>query len=110
MTSPRVSVKPAIYRWAYDRNSLSIEEATARFAHLPEWIAGTAEPTLKQLEAFAKAMHAPVGFFFGEAPPDEPLPIHDFRTIGGKGLAGLEPVTRASRASPHSGHPRLSRP
>lgn len=91
MTSPRVSVKPAIYRWAYDRNRLSIEEATARFAQLPQWIAGTTEPTLKQLEAFAKAMHAPIGYFFGEAPPDEPLPIHDFRTIAGKGVARPSP-------------------
>ncbi len=91
MTSPRVSVKPAIYRWAYERNRLSIEEATARFAHLPEWIAGTAEPTLKQLEAFAKAMHASIGFFFGDTPPEEPLPIDDFRTIAGKRVVRPSP-------------------
>lgn len=91
MASPRVSVKPAIYRWAYERNRLSIEEASARFAHLPEWIAGTTEPTLKQLEAFAKAMHAPIGYFFGDAAPDEPLPIDDFRTVAGKWVARPSP-------------------
>lgn len=91
MTSPRVSVKPAIYRWAYERNRLSIEDATERFEHLPEWIEGTAEPTLKQLEVFANAMHAPIGFFFGDEPPDEPLPIEDFRTVAGKKIARPSP-------------------
>jgi Zn-dependent peptidase ImmA (M78 family) len=91
MTSPRVSVKPAIYQWAYERNRLSIDEAAERFPHLPEWIDGLATPTLKQLEAFAHAMHAPIGFFFAEDPPDEPLPIDDFRTIAGKSIARPSP-------------------
>lgn len=91
MTSPRVSVKPAVYRWAFERNDLSLEEAAARFPHLPAWIGGDAKPTLKQLEAFAKAMHAPIGAFFDDGPPAEPLPIQDFRTMGSKAVPRPSP-------------------
>ena len=52
--------------------------------------AGETLPTLKQVEDFAHAVHVPVGYLFLPAPPDEPLPILDFRTVAGR------PVRRAS--------------
>lgn len=54
----------------------------ARFPHLPEWEACETHPTLTQLEHYAQATHAPLGYFFLSAPPQEALTIPDFRTIG----------------------------
>jgi Zn-dependent peptidase ImmA (M78 family)/transcriptional regulator with XRE-family HTH domain len=89
--SPRVSVGPALYVWACERNRRSPEDYLERFPHLLEWISGEAQPTLKQLEAFANATHTPIGFFFFTEPPEEPVPIHDFRTIAGKPLGRPSP-------------------
>ncbi|WP_294535681.1 ImmA/IrrE family metallo-endopeptidase [uncultured Rhodoblastus sp.] len=55
-----------------------------RFKKLDAWESGEAQPTLKQLEAFAHAVHVPVGYLFLPRPPEEPLPIPDFRTIDGR--------------------------
>jgi Zn-dependent peptidase ImmA (M78 family) len=72
-------------RWARER--AGIEDASAlarRFPRLPAWEAGDAQPTLRQLDQFAHAVHVPVGYLFLPTPPEEPLPIPDFRTIGSR--------------------------
>lgn len=60
----------------------------ARFPHFTEWESGEIQPTLRQLEQFAQATHAPLGYFFLPEPPHEVLPIPDFRTMG-QGLPRL---------------------
>ena len=67
--------------WARERASLTIPSLAKKFPKLAEWEVGPARPTLKQLEAYAKATHAPIGFFFLEEPPKERVPIPDFRTV-----------------------------
>jgi Zn-dependent peptidase ImmA (M78 family) len=78
----RAEVSPALFRWARDRAGIPLAALTERFAKLPDWESGTAQPTLKQLEAFAKATLTPVGYFFLPEPPVDTLPLPDFRTIG----------------------------
>ena len=78
----RVEVKPALLRWARERAGLEAADLRKRFPRLEEWEEGKSQPTLKQVEKLAKATHAPIGFFFLPAPPDERLPLPDFRTIG----------------------------
>jgi Zn-dependent peptidase ImmA (M78 family) len=80
----RVRVQPEIYAWALDRSGLTPERALQRFPKLGAWRRGEAHPTLKQLEAFARATHTAVGFFFLAAPPVEAIPIPDFRTVAGR--------------------------
>jgi Zn-dependent peptidase ImmA (M78 family) len=77
----RVPVKPEMIRWACDRAAQDIAALAKRFPGLPQWLSGTARPTLRQLERFAKATHAPLGYFFLPRPPVEDVPIPDFRTM-----------------------------
>jgi Zn-dependent peptidase ImmA (M78 family) len=78
-------------QWAVDRARMPIAEVRDRFPHFDDWLAGRTLPTLKQLETFAGATHAAIGFFFGGEPPEEPLPIPDYRTLGGQGVVRPSP-------------------
>jgi Zn-dependent peptidase ImmA (M78 family) len=82
----RVEIRAELLHWALERAGIGEAAAAARFPKLPEWLAGTARPTLKQVEGFARATHTPVGFLFLSEPPVETVPIPDFRTIGDAGV------------------------
>jgi Zn-dependent peptidase ImmA (M78 family) len=77
----RVHVSPQILRWACERSRIDELELNIRFPQLADWERGETQPTLKQLETFAKATHTPIGYFFLPEPPVERLPIQDFRTV-----------------------------
>src|SRR5450631_537491 len=87
----RVSVNPDLFRWARDRSRIEPLVLVARFPQLPAWENAEAQPTLRQLENYARATHAPIGFFFLPAPPQESLPIPDFRTVAGRAVARPSP-------------------
>jgi Zn-dependent peptidase ImmA (M78 family) len=75
-----VEVVPEILRWAVERSGKEPETLARRFPKFNAWLEGGATPTFKQLEDFAAATYTPFGYFFLSAPPEEPLPIPDFRT------------------------------
>ncbi|MFI9805056.1 ImmA/IrrE family metallo-endopeptidase [Streptomyces sp. NPDC052301] len=85
--SVRVQVEPALLRWAVERAGWSDDQVAKRAPKLNAWLAGDARPTLKQLEQFAQATHAPIGLLFLPTPPDEPVPIPDMRTIGNRSIS-----------------------
>ena len=87
----RVSVKPELLRWARERAGITQEDLATKFRKLPEWENGEVKPTLKQLEAFARTVHVPFGYLFCSEPPEEAVPIPDFRTLGGKAVTRLSP-------------------
>lgn len=76
-----VDVAPTLLTWAVERAGWDEGTAASKFPLLAEWRAGTRRPTVKQLEQFAHATHAPFGQLFLPAPPEEPLPIPDLRTM-----------------------------
>ncbi|HDP99944.1 MAG TPA: ImmA/IrrE family metallo-endopeptidase [bacterium] len=80
----RIKVAPKILSWARQRAGLEIDALLKTFPKIREWEQGTARPTLKQLEAYARKTYLPVGVFFLPEPPQEELPIPDFRIMGGK--------------------------
>jgi len=71
----RVNVRPELLRWACERAGFNLYHFTDRFPHLQAWERGQKQPTLKQLEAFARATRAPIGYLFLTKPPQEKIPI-----------------------------------
>jgi Zn-dependent peptidase ImmA (M78 family)/transcriptional regulator with XRE-family HTH domain len=83
----RIAVNPHMLRWARDRAGMDVLTLATRFPKLAAWEAREVEPTLKQLEHYARATHAPIGYFFLPEPPAEPMPIPDFRTMTDRAVA-----------------------
>lgn len=87
----RVEVRPELFVWARERAGLTAEDLAQRFPRLERWERGESAPTLKQLESFAAATHTPVGFLFLAEPPEEQVPIPDYRTVGDAGVGRPSP-------------------
>ena len=77
----RVPVKPELLRWARERAGREVASLSKPFPKLEAWESGEVQPTLKQLEHFARATHTPIGYLFMQEPPVEHVPIPDFRTM-----------------------------
>jgi Zn-dependent peptidase ImmA (M78 family) len=90
-TSVRAAVSPLLLAWARERSGLEVDELATRFPKLTEWERGERAPTLKQLEDFARATHTPIGFLFLPEPPEEEVPIPDYRTMGDVGVRRPSP-------------------
>lgn len=78
-----------VLRWAADRACLSDAILEKRFRKWPLWLTGEAQPTLKQLENFARLTYTPIGYFFLPEPPELEPPVPDFRTLRDEAM--LEP-------------------
>ncbi len=91
--SVRVEVRPSLLEWARARSGVALDDWDRRFPRYEAWLAGESAPTLKQLEEFAHKTHTPIGFLFLDAPPVEPIPIPDFRTVGDRPVGGGDVVS-----------------
>lgn len=79
----RVNVSSNIIDWALRRSGRSVM-LQEKFPNLDAWKTGSIQPTVKQLEEFARSCSTPLGYLFLETPPDDLLPIPHFRTIKDK--------------------------
>jgi Zn-dependent peptidase ImmA (M78 family) len=83
-----VTIQPELLVWARNRASLDLDDlarkvgTAERPAPILEWERTGVLP-LKKLERLAEKTHAPLGMLFLPEPPDEPLPIRDFRLGAG---------------------------
>lgn len=87
----RAAIEPQMLRWARERAGAEVDELLRAFPKLPEWERGERQPTLKQVESFARAVHVPVGYLFLAEPPVEDIPIPDFRTVAGRDVGRPSP-------------------
>lgn len=69
-----------ILKWALNRAGMTVEDLQVNLPKLSDWIAGESEPTMRQLEVFAKKTMTPLGVLFLKEPPVESLPVVDYRT------------------------------
>lgn len=87
----RVHVNPSLLEWASERSGKSFDDLSKKLPRLATWASGEGQPTLKQLETFARATSTPVGLLLLPEPPDLPLPVPDFRTMPGATRAPASP-------------------
>ncbi|MDR0736715.1 MAG: ImmA/IrrE family metallo-endopeptidase, partial [Zoogloeaceae bacterium] len=80
-----ISASIPVLRWAARRARL--HDVATRFRKWPLWLTGEAQPTLRQLETFARLTHTAIGYFFLPQPPALELPVPDFRTLRDETLA-----------------------
>ncbi|MBF0121686.1 MAG: DNA-binding protein, partial [Desulfobacterales bacterium] len=84
-------MNPKLLEWAIDRADIEISMLIKKFPKIENWLKTESQPTLKQLEAFAKTVNVPTGYLFLPEPPHEALPISDFRTKNNRRLNRLTP-------------------
>ncbi|MEZ5943015.1 MAG: ImmA/IrrE family metallo-endopeptidase [Planctomycetaceae bacterium] len=84
-------IQPELIRWAIDRSGLTREELRKKFPRIELWQSGEKQPTLRQLENFARTTMTPLGTLFLANPPREQLPVPDFRTLNDKPLKRFSP-------------------
>lgn len=85
-TLDRVNINADRYRWAIERAGLTVDDymdSHPKIA-LSEWMDGSKQPTIKQLEAFAKSVNVPFGYLFLDNVPVENVPFPMFRGEAGR--------------------------
>ncbi len=80
----RINIQPKLFLWALERCGKTEDAMESKFPKIADWLSGKVYPTLKQLEKFAAATYTPLGYFFLKEPPEDKLPIPDFRTVKGQ--------------------------
>ncbi len=81
----KITVQPELLAWARDRVGLSEELLAKKLGAKPAQVVrweDDGELTYKRAEKLAKVTRIPFGYLFLPEPPDEKLPVADFRTVG----------------------------
>lgn len=84
MQQNRIHIAGHMLEWARERSGREDSYFIKKFPKYDAWRRGDVFPTFKQMEDFARATYTPIGYFFLPTPPEEKLPIPDFRTMGDK--------------------------
>ncbi|WP_244816761.1 XRE family transcriptional regulator [Caballeronia sp. Lep1P3] len=91
-------INPAMLTWARERSGIDgpilADKLGTPVARVAAWEAGERKPTFKQAKRIAEITHIPLGYLYLPAPPDEPLPLADFRTVADAPLKPLSPEFR----------------
>lgn len=86
----RIALSSEVLEWALQRSNRR-ESLENKFPKVSEWLSGAIQPTLRQLEDFAKAAAVPFGYLLLPEPPEERLSITHFRTRGNGDVRSFSP-------------------
>ncbi|MBN3854601.1 ImmA/IrrE family metallo-endopeptidase [Paraburkholderia sp. Ac-20340] len=79
-------INPTILTWALQRAGIDAhllaEKLGTASTRVNSWESGERKPTFRQAQRIAEITHIPFGYLYLQQPPEEILPIADFRTIG----------------------------
>ena len=105
---PVAGVQPSVIRWARVSMGLSVEDVAHKLKRSTEEVMAWesedgAPPTYSQLENLAyKVFKRPLAVFFLPTPPDETLPIREFRTLPDADLRSLQADTYVQVRKAHA--------
>ena len=78
----KININPDIITWAIHRAGFELQEFLVKNPNVKDWIEKRKNPTVKQLEGFAKKVYVPFGYLFLEELPKEEISFPFFRTGG----------------------------
>lgn len=82
----QVEISPVVLEWARERAGMPFDTLSKRFKKYAAWLEGRGGPTFTQIEALASVLNLPMGMLFlPEPPPEEKLPLPDFRRMADGG-------------------------
>jgi len=82
----QITLEPTVLRWARERVNLTPETLAEKLKVKPDRVTEweqSGKISIAQADRLAARTYTPLGFLYLQAPPDDSLPIRDFRTRGG---------------------------
>jgi len=82
----QTTLQPIVLRWARERAGLGMETVAAKVGVRPDRVVEwerSGRISVSQVDRLAHCTHTPVGYLYLREPPDDDLPIPDFRAAGG---------------------------
>ena len=83
----KIRLQPDVLRWARERAGFNPSELAGKLQVKPERVLEwehSGEISMAQVGKLAQRTYTPEGFLFLDEPPDDSLPIADFRTVGNR--------------------------
>ena len=90
----KVELQPEVLRWARERAGFDPSELAGKLQVKPERVLEwerSGEISMAQIGKLAQRTYTPEGYLFLPEPPDDSLPIADFRTVGDRPLGRPSP-------------------
>ena len=91
----QITLQPDVLRWARERAGFNPEQLANKLAVKPERVLEwerAGKISVAQADRLAQLTYTPLGFLYLEKPPDDSLPIPDFRTRSGGAPLKPSPV------------------